>query len=98
MNKSYYIYILSSTNHSIFYTGVTNDLLRRTYGHKNKVVPGYTSKYNLNKLLYYEEYLDPENAIAREKQVKKYSQVKKIKLIQKFNPGMIDLYDGIINL
>lgn len=98
MSKQYFVYITSCTNHSVFYTGITNDLIRRIYEHKNKITKGYTSKYNLNKLLYYEEFSDPLNAISREKQVKKYSQKKKINLIQKKNPGMYDLYDQIINL
>lgn len=98
MSKQYYVYITSSTNYSVFYTGVTNDLIRRIYEHKNKLVKGYTSRYNLDKLLYFEEFMDPENAILREKQIKKYSQKKKIDLIQKKNPGMYDLYDQISNL
>lgn len=95
MAKSYFVYITSCTNNTLFYTGITNDLNRRIYEHKNKLVDGYTSRYNLNKLLYYEEFFDPENAIIREKQIKKYSQSKKIKLIQKQNPGMYDLCDNI---
>ena len=98
MSKQYYIYITSSTNNSVFYTGFTNDLVRRMFEHKNKLLKGYTSRYNLDKLLYYEECSDPLNAILREKQIKKYSQKKKIDLIQKKNPGMYDLYDQIINL
>jgi putative endonuclease len=98
MAKKFYVYIISSTNFTVFYTGVTNDLIRRIYEHKSKLVKGYSSRYNLNKLLYYEEFADPENAIVREKQVKKYSQKKKIELIQKINPGMYDLYDELINL
>lgn len=95
MNKRYYVYATSCTNNTLFYTGVTNNLVKRIYEHKNRLTPGYTSKYNLNKLLYYEEYLDPENAILREKQIKKYSQKKKIDLIKKQNPKMHDLYDEI---
>jgi len=94
--KSYYIYITSNTNLSIFYTGITNDLKRRIYEHKNKLTSGFTSRYNLGKLLYFEECFDPESAITREKQIKKYSQKKKIELIQKQNPGMYDLYDQIL--
>lgn len=98
MNKRYYVYIASCTNHTLFYTGVTNDLARRIYEHKNKLTEGYTSRYNLDKLMYWEEYLDPENAILREKQVKKYSQKKKIDLIKKKNPDMCDMYDEIVGL
>lgn len=74
-----------------------NNLVRRIYEHKNKLTKGFTSKYNLNKLLYYEECPDAESAISREKQIKKYSQKKKIELIQNQNPGFYDLYDQIIN-
>ena len=98
MSKQYFVYITSCTNKSIFYTGVTNNLVRRIYEHKNKSSKGFTSKYNLNKLLYYEECADSESAILREKQIKKYSQKKKIDLIQKKNPGMYDLYDWINSL
>ncbi|MCX6810245.1 MAG: GIY-YIG nuclease family protein [Candidatus Berkelbacteria bacterium] len=92
---SYYIYITSCTNHTLFYSGVTNNLVKRIYQHKNKVVDGYTARYNLDKLLYFEECSDPLVAIEREKQIKKYSQKKKIALIMKNNPGMRDLYDEI---
>ncbi len=98
MSKQYFVYITSNTNKSIFYTGMTNNLVRRIYEHKNKLSKGLTSKYNLDKLLYYEECSDPESAIAREKQIKKYSQKKKIDLIQIQNPGFYDLYDWISNL
>lgn len=94
--KSYYVYITSNANHSIFYTGITNDLMRRIYEHKQKMVAGYTAKYNLTELLYHEQCSDSNVAIAREKQIKKYSQKKKIDLIQTINPGMYDLYDQII--
>jgi putative endonuclease len=94
MNQ-YFVYIVSCNNLTLFYTGVTNDLLRRVYEHKNKLVPGYTSRYNLDKLLYYESFEDPVGAIQREKQIKKYSQKKKIMLIQTINIGMYDLYDQL---
>ena len=93
--RIYCVYITSNTNHSVFYTGVTNDLVRRIYEHKHKLTGGYTARYNLDKLLYYEESADPEVAIAREKQIKKYSQKKKISLIQTLNPGMYDLFENI---
>lgn len=93
--KSYFVYVTSNTNLSVFYTGVTNNLARRIYEHKHKLIPGYTSKYNLDKLLYFEESFDAYQAIVREKQIKKYSQKKKIDLIQKQNPRMNDLYDKI---
>ena len=95
---SYYIYITSCTNHTLFYTGVTNNLVKRIYQHKNKLTDGYTAKYNLGKLLYFEECNNPMIAIEREKQIKKYSQKKKIALIVEKNPGMYDLYDQIVDL
>lgn len=96
MNE-YYIYILSNKNHTVFYTGFTNDLIRRVYEHKNKLVEGFTYRYNVDRLLYYETCPDPESAIMREKQIKKYSQKKKIALIQSINIGMNDLYDQLLD-
>jgi putative endonuclease len=95
MNK-YFIYILSNDNHTVFYTGVTNNLLRRIYEHRNKSVKGFTSRYNITKLLYFEEFDDSLTAIEREKQIKKYSQKKKLNLILKNNQNLNDLYDKII--
>jgi putative endonuclease len=94
---TYYVYITSCTNHSVFYTGVTNNLVKRIHQHKNKVADGYSAKYNLDKLLYFEQSFDPMVAIEREKQIKKFSQKKKINLIVMKNPGMYDLYEEILN-
>jgi len=69
--KSYYVYLLTNWNNKVIYIGVTNDLNRRLYEHKNKLVPGFTSKYNLNKLVYFEETQDVTAAITREKEIKK---------------------------
>jgi putative endonuclease len=77
------------------YTGVTNNLSRRVFEHKNKLVEGFTKKYNLDKLVYYELYTDIYEAIGREKQIKSGSRAKKIKLIKAMNPKWKDLYDGI---
>jgi Predicted endonuclease containing a URI domain len=68
--KQYYIYILTNQYHTVFYVGVTNNLIRRVYEHKNKLVKGFTSKYNINKLVYYEVFSDVRDAIYREKQIK----------------------------
>ena len=76
---------------TVFYTGITNNLERRVYEHKNKLVPGFTAKYNITKLLYFELCHDPEQAIAREKQVKDLARNKKISLIKGLNPNMEDL-------
>ena len=93
--KSYFVYILANKNRSIFYTGVTNDLIRRVYEHKTKAVEGFTSRYSISYLLYFEIFKDPESAIVREKQIKKYSQKKKVNLIQTTNVGMNDLFDSL---
>ncbi len=69
MNKHYYVYILSNKNHTVYYTGVTNDLVRRVYEHKKKFVEGFTKKYFIDNLLYYEQYNTPSEAIKREKQI-----------------------------
>ena len=93
--KQYYIYILSNSSHTVFYTGITNDLVRRVYEHKQKLVEGFTSRYGINVLLYFEISKDATSAIEREKQIKKYSQNKKLDLILKTNINLNDLYDNI---
>ena len=87
----YYVYILSNWNNKLLYIGVTNDLKRRITEHKNKLVEGYTKKYNISKLLYYEEYHDIRNAILREKQLKAIKRLRKEELIAKQNPDFQDL-------
>jgi putative endonuclease len=77
---------------TVLYTGITGDLIKRVYEHKQKMVEGFTKKYNINKLVYYEICNDPENAIAREKQIKAGSRKKKIGLIEGKNPEWNDLY------
>ena len=95
-NKQFYIYILSNKYNTVFYTGVSNDLIRRVYEHKNKLVEGFTKRYNITQLLYYECADNPESAILREKQIKDYNRSKKLKLIQDMNPQMTDLYPEVI--
>jgi putative endonuclease len=87
----YYVYILTNANHTVLYTGVTNDLARRLNEHKQKKIKGFTKKYNVDKLIYFEEFEFIDLAIAREKQIKGYSRVKKIALIDKFNPEWNEL-------
>ena len=87
------IYIVTNKNNHVLYTGVTSNLLRRITEHKEKTVSGFTSKYNVAKLVYYEEYATMEEAIAREKQIKGGSRQKKIDLIKSKNPEWKDLYD-----
>lgn len=94
--KQYYTYILTNKYNAVFYTGVSDNLIKRTYQHKNKLVEGFTKKYNINKLVFYEIFQDPENAIKREKGIKNLVRRKKIKLIEKFNPNWNDLYDVIL--
>lgn len=95
MEKQFYIYILSSKNHNVLYTGITNNLIRRVYEHKNKLCPGFTNKYNVTKLVYFEILFDPISAIEREKQIKGGSRKKKINLIESKNSKWDDLYYGL---
>ena len=92
MGKQYYVYILTNKNNRVLYTGVTNDLKKRVYEHKEKFVNGFTKKYNVSKLVYYEILEDPENAILREKKIKAGSRQKKIDLINSMNKEWADLY------
>ena len=95
MGHQYYVYIMTNKNNRVLYTGITNDLKRRVYEHREKFVSGFTGKYNVTKLVYYEILEDPENAILREKQIKAGSRQKKIHLIKSFNKEWNDLYDGL---
>ena len=95
MTKQYYVYIMTNKINSVLYTGVTNDLNRRLFEHKNKLLEGFTKKYNIDKLLFYEAYDDINNAIAREKQIKGGSRAKKIQLIEEMNSKWDDLYEEI---
>lgn len=95
-NKYYYVYIATNKINTVFYIGITNDLIRRIYEHKNKLVSGFTSKYNITKLVYYEVFNDITEAIKREKQLKGGSRKKKIDLVKKTNPNFRDLYKEII--
>ena len=95
----YYVYILTNTYNNVLYTGITNDLERRCLEHKKKYVNGFTQKYNVGKLVYFETYNEAEAAIKREKQIKGYSRSKKIALIEGFNKGWGDLFlNGKIQL
>lgn len=94
--KYYYVYIATNPQNNVLYTGVTNNLIRRIWEHKRKLVSGFTEKYNINKLVFYEVYEDINQAITREKQIKAGSREKKLKLIELINPGFEDLYSSII--
>jgi putative endonuclease len=89
---------MSNKRNTVLYTGITGDLLKRVYEHKQKMVEGFTKKYNINKLVYYSVFNDPENAIAREKQIKAGSREKKLQLIEGMNPEWKDLYDEIASI
>ncbi|MGA7838998.1 MAG: GIY-YIG nuclease family protein [Ignavibacteriaceae bacterium] len=90
--KQYYVYILTNKSKTL-YTGVTNNLSRRLYEHKNKLIDGFTKKYNIGKLVYYEIYNTPDEAIAREKQIKGWLRKKKVALIESMNKEWMDLSD-----
>ena len=91
----YYVYLLASRKHGTLYLGVTNDLIRRVYEHKTKAVPGFTSRYGVDRLVWYECYDDPTMAITREKELKKWRRDWKIRLIEEDNPDWADRYDAI---
>jgi len=90
-----YVYIVTNKVNTVFYTGVTSNLQKRIYDHKEKVIEGFTKKYNVTKLVYYEVFNDIESAIQREKQIKGGSRQKKIDLIKTMNPQFIDLYSQL---
>ena len=96
MEKKGFVYILFNKRNGTLYIGVTSNLVKRIYEHKTKAVQGFTEKYNINKLGYFEIYSDIRVAIEREKQIKDYSREKKIELIEKNNPYWNDLYNKII--
>jgi putative endonuclease len=84
--RTYYVYLLTNWNNKVLYVGVTNDLRRRMFEHKNKLIKGFTEKYNLNKLVYFEETEDVIAAISREKEIKKWRREKKNQLVKRINP------------
>ncbi len=93
----YYVYMLTNKTNKVLYTGVTNNLKRRIYEHKNCLVDGFTKKYNVHKLVYFDYTTDVHSAISREKQIKGWTRAKKDALINEFNPNWQDLYDNIIS-
>ncbi len=94
--KTYYIYILASTRNGTLYIGVTNDLIKRVWEHKNSLVKGFTSKYGVKKLVYYETYNNIESAIIREKKLKRWKRSWKIREIEEMNPNWNDLYFELV--
>jgi putative endonuclease len=95
MNNQYYVYILTNQRNTVLYAGVTSDLEKRIYKHKSKLIAGFTKKYNVNKLVYYEIFEIIDEAIKREKQIKAGTRKKKIKLIENTNPGWNDLAEKL---
>ena len=96
MPRPGYVYILTNKGNRVLYTGVTNNLVRRVCEHKTKLNEGFTKRYNVNKLVYFELFTDIRAAIAREKQLKAGSRRKKLELIQRLNPNWRDLYQDIL--
>jgi putative endonuclease len=95
MDRSYAVYIMANENNSVLYTGVTNDLTRRVAEHRTGAMPGFTKRYNVKKLVYYEFFGSIELAIGREKQLKRGSRRKKDLFVAGFNPSWTDLYDRV---
>ncbi len=96
MSKQPAVYILASKRNGTLYIGVTSDLTMRAWEHKNDLVEGFTKRYRVHRLVYYELHEDMESAITREKQIKKWNRAWKLELIEKENPDWRDLWDGII--
>lgn len=94
--KEYYVYIMTNKKYGTLYTGVTNDLIRRVYEHKEGLVDGFTKKYQLHNIVYFEQHVDITEAILREKIIKRWRRDWKINLIEKNNPHWVDLYSEII--
>ena len=92
---AYYVYLLASDRNGTLYIGVTNDIVRRVFEHKSKAVPGFTKRYGVDKLVWFEIFDDPTSAITREKELKKWRREWKIQLIEEQNPQWIDLYPEI---
>ena len=95
LERSYYVYLLTNWNNKVMYVGVTNDLAHRIYEHKSKLVPGFTEKYQVRKLVYFEETSDVEAALAREKEIKKWRREKKDALVIDRNPEWRDLSEEL---
>jgi putative endonuclease len=91
--KNYFVYILTNTSNKVLYTGITSSLMRRVWEHKAKLIVGFTKKYNVDKLVYFESFNNPSEAIKREKQLKAGPRKKKLKLVNDFNPNWEDLYN-----
>ena len=91
----YHVYILTNRHNKVLYTGVTNDIKRRVYEHKNKLIDGFTKTYNVDKLVYFERFKDVRLALNREKEIKGWLRIKKLALIEESNPNWDDLFEMI---
>ena len=96
--KSFYVYMLCSGRNGTLYIGVTSDLIKRVYEHKNNLADGFTKRYNVHSLVWYEVYASAELAIQREKQIKKWQRPWKLRLIEELNPQWKDLYDNLLEI
>ena len=96
MKETFYVYILASQRRGTLYIGVTTDLTKRVYEHKNGLVDGFTKEYGVHRLVYYEVMRDAETALSMEKQMKKWNRVWKLKLIEEQNPEWLDLYKSLL--
>ena len=96
MASEYYVYLLASKRNGTLYVGVTSDLIKRVWEHKNKLIAGFTKKYKIDRLVYYEICIDPTTAIHREKRLKKYPRRWKVNLIEGMNPEWNDLYENLV--
>ncbi len=95
MDKEFYVYILASKRNGTLYTGVTSNLIKRIWQHKNDLIDGFSKKYNVKNLVYYEVHSNAESAITREKRIKKWRRAWKLRIIEEKNPGWKDLYEEI---
>ena len=94
--KTFWVYIMADKPYGVLYIGVTSDLIKRVYQHKEAMVDGFTKQYHVKRLVYFEEYMDAESAIVREKRLKKWYRSMKIDLIEQKNPHWIDLYPTLV--
>ncbi|HZQ12209.1 MAG TPA: GIY-YIG nuclease family protein [Pseudolabrys sp.] len=93
---AYYVHLLASDRNGTLPLGVTNDIVRRVYEHKSKLVRGFTQRYGVGRLVWFDAYDDPTNAIAREKEIKKWRRAWKLRLIEESNPQWRDLYEQVV--
>ena len=96
MERQFFVYILTNSRRTVLYTGATSDLIKRIHEHRTKALPGFTSRYNVDRLVFYEIFSDPAAAIAREKQIKAGSGARKVALVAGMNPRWRDLFEELL--